>query len=1008
MKKGIFAIILIISTLTACSRTDVLVLTERGGQHGSFTDAGLAWLEETGRELEFTVTEINSTSPINKNFLKKFDLIIQLDFPPYTWTDKAAEAFISYIEDGKGGWIGFHHATLLGEFDGYPMWDWFSEFMGGIRYRNYNATLTDGDVYVEDVTHPIMQGVDSRFLLQDEEWYIYDKSPRGNVRVLASADESTYYPPSEIKMGDHPVVWINENVKARNVYFQFGHGEILFKDKNFVTMFRNAIKWTTGDVAAANIPDDGFRARLEKSGFLHEPLSVSEELSYENLRAQVKTVEAACPIEGNWELVLANDTGVRATGSPDDPDYATYGNFHIDIPVNMQDSEAGYNRISFQVYPDCEGMGVTNINLHIPGVSHLINLKNRQWNHCTLEADPAVLASLQSIRISSTARGKDLTYGDKAVYKIRDVALERISHPYKSHGWEPDSTLISYSTTGYQTGYEKTAVVSGDRKAEKFKLIDENGRTAYRGKAVRKETSIGNYRILDFTRFDKAGEYAIEYDGTKTPYFKIGDNIWENAKWKVLNYIFCQRCGYNVPGIHSTCHTDLYSKHNGVCIPYCGGWHDAGDLSQQTLQTADVTFSLFEAYNKHADIDPALAARLKEEARWGLEFILKNRYGDGYRASSMGLLHWTDGVVGSKDDIYTVRVQNLPFDNFLYSGYEAYAALTLKKEDPKTYDYLVKVAEEDFEFAMEKYLKDGYAGFVQPYEHTYNTSRSQFMATVSWAASQLFMLTGKNLYAEKAAKFMGYVMECQQTEPIGEDKVRGFFWRDTDRKSIVHYIHQSRDQFYMMALESLCRTQPDHTEFCKWKDTMKMYGEYLKSIFRHTYPYNMMPSGVYHIDEASDSEAFYALHLFPPHDAEQRYEAQIKRGVKLSDEFYVKRFPVWFNIFNGNNAVILSTAKAAAICANMFDDMELKQMALDQLYWISGKNPFNQSMIYGEGANYPSMDSFSSGDIVGAMPVGIKTIGDEDVPEWPQVNNACYKEVWVTTAGRWISLLNEL
>lgn len=191
MKKGIFAIILIISTLTACSRTDVLVLTERGGQHGSFTDAGLAWLEETGRELGFTVTEINSTSPINKNFLKKFDLIIQLDFPPYTWTDKAAEAFISYIEDGKGGWIGFHHATLLGEFDGYPMWDWFSEFMGGIRYRNYNATLTDGDVYVEDVTHPIMQGVDSRFLLQDEEWYIYDKSPRGNVRVLASADEST-------------------------------------------------------------------------------------------------------------------------------------------------------------------------------------------------------------------------------------------------------------------------------------------------------------------------------------------------------------------------------------------------------------------------------------------------------------------------------------------------------------------------------------------------------------------------------------------------------------------------------------------------------------------------------------------------------------------------------------------------------------------------------------------------------------------------------------------------
>jgi chitinase len=245
--KLIATIILSLSVLTSCAKTEVLVLTERGGQHGSFTDAGLAWLEKTGNEMGFQITEINSTSPITKEYLDRFDLIVQLDFPPYTWTDEAAKAFIEYIEKGKGGWIGFHHATLLGEFDGYPMWDWFSDFMGGIVYQNYNATLTDGEVYVEDASHPVMKGVEPRFLLQDEEWYIYDKSPRGNVKVLASADESTYYPPTEIKMGDHPVVWINENVKARNVYFQFGHGEILYKDNNFLNMFRNAIEWTLCD-----------------------------------------------------------------------------------------------------------------------------------------------------------------------------------------------------------------------------------------------------------------------------------------------------------------------------------------------------------------------------------------------------------------------------------------------------------------------------------------------------------------------------------------------------------------------------------------------------------------------------------------------------------------------------------------------------------------------------------------------------------------------------------------
>ena len=220
--KLIAAIILSLSVLTSCAKTEVLVLTERGGQHGSFTDAGLAWLEKTGNEMGFQITEINSTSPITKEYLDRFDLIVQLDFPPYTWTDEAAKAFIEYIEKGKGGWIGFHHATLLGEFDGYPMWDWFSDFMGGIVYQNYNATLTDGEVYVEDASHPVMKGVEPRFLLQDEEWYIYDKSPRGNVKVLASADESTYYPPT-------------------------GHGEILYKDNNFLNMFRNAIEWTLCD-----------------------------------------------------------------------------------------------------------------------------------------------------------------------------------------------------------------------------------------------------------------------------------------------------------------------------------------------------------------------------------------------------------------------------------------------------------------------------------------------------------------------------------------------------------------------------------------------------------------------------------------------------------------------------------------------------------------------------------------------------------------------------------------
>jgi len=43
-----------------------------------------------------------------------------------------------------------HHATLLGEFDGYPMWTWFSGFMGGIRFKNYIPDFAAARVKVED------------------------------------------------------------------------------------------------------------------------------------------------------------------------------------------------------------------------------------------------------------------------------------------------------------------------------------------------------------------------------------------------------------------------------------------------------------------------------------------------------------------------------------------------------------------------------------------------------------------------------------------------------------------------------------------------------------------------------------------------------------------------------------------------------------------------------------------------------------------------------------------
>lgn len=228
------------------SRFKALVLYENGGHHLAFTTAAKPWLNKLAIDSSFTIDYITDTKTINEALLKKYQLFIQLDYPPYTWSEESMKAFQNYMNNGKGGWVGLHHATLLGEFDGYPMWQWFSDFMGGIKFENYIATFAKAKVNIEDKTHPIVKGVPASFFVNTEEWYTYNKSPRPNVHVIGSVDETTYEPDSKIKMGDHPVIWTNDHFKSRNVYIFMGHSPELFQNEAYTTLLKNSIFWAAG------------------------------------------------------------------------------------------------------------------------------------------------------------------------------------------------------------------------------------------------------------------------------------------------------------------------------------------------------------------------------------------------------------------------------------------------------------------------------------------------------------------------------------------------------------------------------------------------------------------------------------------------------------------------------------------------------------------------------------------------------------------------------------------
>src|SRR4029077_17589577 len=94
--------------------------------------------------------------------------------------------------------------------------------------------------------------------------------------------------------------------------------------------------------------------------------------------------------------------------------------------------------------------------------------------------------------------------------------------------------------------------------------------------------------------------------------------------------------------------------------------------------------------------------------------------------------------------------------------------------------------------------------------------------------------------------------------------------------------------------------------------------------------------------------------------------------------------------------------------AQLRGDVEAEDLAQQQAQWLLGRNPFSASVMYGEGYDWTPLYSVRSGQMVGALPVGIETREYNDVPYWPTQICWTYKEVWSQPVGEWIWLMQDL
>ncbi len=657
---------------------------------------------------------------------------------------------------------------------------------------------------------------------------------------------------------------------------------------------------------------------------------------------------------------------------------------------------SAYNRISYWIYVHPTSLPRHNINLEIKNEgsvggtlvsarSHYSNdLKPGQWNQVLFE-----MPHLQRDKVTGFSLTRELTGvnpGEDTIvtYDIDRLEIQKVeTDPYE--GWAVSAGKFAFSHVGYRPKDTKIAMV-GIGGGERFELIDPQDKVVFSGKSELLKNKNGEFLQLAFSDFRTEGIYRIRCGPLVSDPFPINEAIWLQPVFKAVNFYYCERCGHEVEGIHKECHKDWQGFRGEVKKVINGGWHDAGDLSQGSRRSAMATWAMLQNVDvlqeqKHA---AEVVVRMRDEIAWGLKYLLKTQFGDGYRISWCRMRMFTDNQIGTVDDV-VVPAQNVPAENFLAAAVMCKAVGLFEKSDPTLATKLREAAIDDWNAAVAS-------------RPTWDQASVEEAAWGVTSSLLLANMTGEEKYRNQAVALSKLLLQCQEQSFVNGIPITGYFYNNSERQRVIHNSHSAFEEAPMIALALLCDELPEHESWMEWYGTAVLYSEFfMKRGSRISTPYELLPNSVWAKSEilADTNEARRATSL-----------QQFNDGTRLNDEYVLRTFPIWQDsLFHGNTNVQLSNTWALAEASRLRNDPDGMKLVGKQLEWVLGANPFGQSLMYGEGYDFTPQYVYCLKGIVGSVPVGMDSrLGDQ--PYWPATNSATYKEIWMEPVSRFLGAVS--
>jgi hypothetical protein len=733
-----------------------------------------------------------------------------------------------------------------------------------------------------------------------------------------------------------------------------------------------------------------------------------------------------------FHTLLRNEDYIRASRAPngsftgaavlfDGPPVSASARLRFATPQDW----SGFNRLSLWCYlhPTVNTANSLSLQFLCQGaaagpadpvsVNYVGDLRAGKWNHLVWEISEYQRDAVVEFVLFQPLSGLPLASHDAGLtYDFDQLQLERVEVETVS-GWEVPAGKIAYSHIGYQPGAPKVAICA-DSGTDQFELLEGDGERIVATFPARKlENRRGHFRVLDFTDFDTSGRYQLRCGGASGEAFEIGAGVWGTALDATLNAIFGLRCGCVVAGVHDACHLDVFVEYKGERRVVGGGWHDAANLTQAPVRTHLTSYALLRLYERLAALpeEERRAGVALEEARWGLDWLLRMRFGPGLHCLYGNYSYWTDSKPGTDDDVVQTNVGRDLFQNVSGILAAATAARVLRAVQPELAARLLSAAREDHAAIIGDFAAPPTEA---PALNINQPSWRDLVSYLTLATVELFRATAQANYRADALRLGRHVFNLQERRFVEDSPVTGYFYEDGARSRIVHEYHNSHEESGLLALQALCDAFPQDPAWIDWYAALLINSEYYCRLgSTASEPFSVLPAAVWRhadLDAALPEDrtgsllAAHASPLFPTPPSAQQTRAQMQimfdAATPLTDSMRLRVFPLWHNhVQHGGSVVQLARNAGLTAAAQLRGQRDLVELGARQLQWLLGANPFSRSLFYGVGYDYWQNFTVAMPNLVGGLSLGFNSYQD-DAPAWG--NNAVfpYKEMWIFASSR--------